>query len=258
MGTYSHSRLSTFEQCPFKFKLKYIDKIIPEIDTTIEALLGNCVHSALEWLYNNLNSKAGKIPSTDEVLTAYIAAWEQEFFPEIKIVRNNTTPKDYFNKGIKFLVDYCNRHSPFEDNTLETEKQILINLDEKGEHKIQGFIDRLAYNPETGEYEIHDYKTSNSLPTKEKIEADRQLALYSIAIKEIFGNDKKVCLIWHYLAHDAKICSSRTNEQLAQLKKETIKLIKKIENTTEFPACTSALCNWCEYNYMCEEFKKRH
>ena len=34
---YSHSRLSTFEQCPFKFKLRYIDEIEPEIEKTIEA-----------------------------------------------------------------------------------------------------------------------------------------------------------------------------------------------------------------------------
>ena len=31
---YSHSRLSTFEQCPHKFKLRYIDKI-PEAKQTI-------------------------------------------------------------------------------------------------------------------------------------------------------------------------------------------------------------------------------
>lgn len=27
MAVYSHSRISTFEQCPFKYKLEYVDKI---------------------------------------------------------------------------------------------------------------------------------------------------------------------------------------------------------------------------------------
>ncbi|MCK4714329.1 MAG: PD-(D/E)XK nuclease family protein [Candidatus Aenigmarchaeota archaeon] len=27
MAMYSHSRISCFEQCPFKFKLKYIEKV---------------------------------------------------------------------------------------------------------------------------------------------------------------------------------------------------------------------------------------
>ena len=51
MVIYSHSRLSTFEQCPFKFKLRYIDKIIPEIENTIESFLGGIVHETLEWIY---------------------------------------------------------------------------------------------------------------------------------------------------------------------------------------------------------------
>ena len=45
---YSHSRLSTFEQCPYKFKLKYIDNIESEIPQTVEAFLGSRVHETLE------------------------------------------------------------------------------------------------------------------------------------------------------------------------------------------------------------------
>jgi len=51
MAIYSHSKLSTFEKCPLKFKFRYIDKIIPEIQKSIESHLGSSVHDALEWLY---------------------------------------------------------------------------------------------------------------------------------------------------------------------------------------------------------------
>ena len=158
---------------------------------------------------------------------------------------------DYFNKGIKFLVNYYLNHKPFDDNTIEVEKEILINLDGKGEYKIRGFIDRLSYNLKTGEYEVHDYKTSNNLPSQEKIDNDRQLALYSIAIKEIFGEDKKVILVWHYLSFNKKIHSRRTDEQLKKLKTETLNLIKEIESTASFTPTKSALCNWCEYKPIC-------
>ena len=63
-------------------------------------------------------------------------------------------------------------------------------------------------------YEIHDYKTGNSLPSRERFEQDRQLALYSYAIKRTYGFDKEVKLIWHYLAYNKEIHSTRTNEQL--------------------------------------------
>ena len=32
MTTYSHSRVSSFENCPYQYKLRYIDKAEPEID----------------------------------------------------------------------------------------------------------------------------------------------------------------------------------------------------------------------------------
>jgi len=252
---YSHSRLGTFEHCPLKFKYQYIDKIEPEIKKTIESHLGKVIHNTLEWLYNQI--KENKIPTIDELIVYYAKNWKENYTSEIIIIKQEMTTQDYFNKGIQFLLDYYKEHYPFDDNTLETEKEILIDLDETGEYKIRGFIDRLTYNLKTGEYEIHDYKTSNNIPMQEQIENDRQLALYSIAVKELFGEDKDVLLIWHYLAHNKRIQSKRTNEQLKQLKKETLELIKKIESTTEFPPKVSTLCNWCEYKLMCHAWENK-
>ena len=173
---YSHSRLSTFEQCPLKFKFRYLDKIKPEIEKTIEAHLGTAVHDTLEWLYENVMNK--KIPTIDEVINYYAVKWQDSYTHDTIIVKKQLSAKDYFNKGIQFLLDYYTKNSPFDENTLETEKKIIVELDENREYKIQGFIDRLVFNAKTGEYEIHDYKTANSLPTKDKVETDRQLALY--------------------------------------------------------------------------------
>lgn len=250
MTIYSHSRLSTFEQCPFKFKLRYIEEIIPEVEQTIESHLGKAVHDSLEWLYRHiLNIK--RIPTIDELITRYNDFWKKNFKDSMKIVRENLNEKDYYNKGIKFLIDYYIKHKPFDDGTIEIEKAIKINLDEEGKYKIQGYIDRLAFNKQTGNYEIHDYKTANSLPNLEKIENDRQLALYSIAVNELYNPEKEIKLIWHYLAHNKLIKSSRTKEQISELKRDTIFLIQQIESAKEFPTYTSVLCDWCEYKTMC-------
>lgn len=246
---FSHSRLSTFEQCKLKYKLRYIDRIIPETEKTIESHLGGTVHSALEWLYTEV--KKSRIPSVEELLVFYSKEWEKEYEDEIPIVKKYLTKEDYFNRGIKFLVDYYQSHTPFKDNTIDVEKEIFLDLDENGEYKIRGFIDRLVYNLETGEYEVHDYKTSGNLPDQDKIDNDRQLALYSIAVREIYGNDKKVRLVWHYLFFNKKIVSERTDEQLEQLREDTINLIKEIENTEDFEPTKSTLCNWCEYKDIC-------
>jgi len=252
MPMYSHSRLSTFEQCKLKFKYRYIDRITPKIKETIESHLGRVVHDTLEWVYTQ--AKKGKIITIDEIIACYTERWQKNYRKEIPIVKKELTSKDYFNKGVQFLIDYYNEHKPFRDGTIECEKRVWIALDEQREYKIQGFIDRLVYNFKTKEYEIHDYKTANNLPTQERIDNDRQLALYAIAIKELFGHDKEVRLIWHYLAHNTRIDSTRTNEQLQQLKRETLELIKEIEATETFPHNKSPLCGWCEFKDICPIF----
>jgi putative RecB family exonuclease len=247
MKIYSHSKLGTFEQCPLKYKFKYIDKIIPEIEKSIEAHLGNCVHLTLEDFY--LKIQKGEIPPLDGVIIKYITVWNSEFKPELVIVKKDLTAKDYFEQGIKFLIDYYTTNKPFKENTLEVEKKVFIDLDE--ETKLIGFIDRLVHNLETGEIEIHDYKTNNSQPARDHGEKDKQLALYAIAIKEIFGEEREVTLVWHFLAHNKKLTAKRTNAELQKLKKETLEFIREIKNTTEFPTNKSPLCNWCRYKNFC-------
>lgn len=249
MTIYSHSRLSTFEQCPKKFKYKYIDKLKPEIERTIETHLGSAVHKTLEWVYNSIK-ETNKEVKIDEIIEKFTEEWQKESSENILIVKKQLTARDYFNKGVQFLIDYYCKHSPFKDGTIACEKGVLIKLEE-GEYEIQGFIDRLVYNLETGEYEIHDYKTANFLPNQERLDKERQLALYSIAIKEIYGKEKEILLVWHFLAHNKTLTSKRTNSELEKLKKETAELIKKLEATKEFPRNRSALCDWCEYKNIC-------
>ena len=250
MPIYSYSRLSTFEQCSLKFKLRYIDKIVPKIEKSIEAHLGGVVHSTLEWIYSQVQE--GNTPNIENTIDFYSKKWQEEYKEETLFIDKSLTQEHYFNKGVGFVIDYHTSNHPFDDNTIEIEKKILINI---GEHKIQGFIDRLSYNLETNEYEIHDYKTSNSIPPKEKLEKDKQLALYCIAIKEEFGAEKEVKLIWHFLAYKKKFEVKKTNEQLEELKKEILNLIKKIESTKEFQANKSPLCKWCEYRDICPAWK---
>jgi putative RecB family exonuclease len=255
MALYSHSKLSTFEQCKLKYKFRYIDKIKPDFEKTIESHLGTCVHDTLEWLYSEV--LRGRIPNLDQIILKYQENWDKDPNKKFSIAQFGMKEENYFEKGVKFLIDYYLKHQPFNDGTIALEKQIYVELHPEFPHKITGFIDRLVYNKKTGEYEIHDYKTANTLPDKEKIETDRQLALYSIAIKQKYETDKPILLTWHYLNHNIQIFSRRTNEQLEELKKDIINLINEIEQTKEFSANVSKLCNWCEYNQSCPKFSKK-
>ena len=128
MVLYSHSKISTFEKCKLKYKFRYIDKIEPEIKETIESHLGRCVHETLEWLYSQVIKN--KIPTIDETIVNYTEIWKEKFSDEIAIVNFGMTEHDYFNKGVRFLLDYYIKHRPFNDNTVELEKRITVKLHE--------------------------------------------------------------------------------------------------------------------------------
>jgi len=118
-------------------------------------------------------------------------------------------------------------------------------------------IDRVVQR-EDGVYEIHDYKTSGHLPDQDTLNKDRQLALYQLGLQDRWKDVKEVELVWHFLVFDKELRSSRSKEQLKQLKEETIDLINEIEKAKredDFPAKESKLCDWCEFGELCPYVK---
>ena len=253
MTIYSHSRLSNYKDCPFKFKLKYIDGM--DEGTTIEQFLGSKVHEVLHYIYDKV--KSGKTPTLKQVLKYYTNLWKKEYTREIRIVKKDFSARYYFVRGEQLIKQYYRNHVPFDENVIALEQEIKIDLDGKGKYLLRGFIDKLIYNKESGNYEIHDYKTGNWLKSQEELDNDNQLALYSLGVKEMFSDAEKIDLIWYFLAHEEKLSSSRTDQQLEKLKEEIINLIKEIESTTEWPAKESTFCRWCGFNTQCPLYKKQ-
>jgi len=130
--------------------------------------------------------------------------------------------------------------------------EISIPLDPEGRYRLTGIIDRLSIVD--GVYEVHDYKTSSSLPLEEYLKNDRQLSLYALAVKNLFPDAKRVVLVWHYLAFDKEIKVEKSDEELERIRRETLSMIKRIENAQEnndFPPNEGPLCEWCEYSRLC-------
>jgi putative RecB family exonuclease len=253
MPTYSHSQLSTYETCPHQYKLAYINKIKTETEG-IEAFMGSRVHDALEKLYRDL--KVTKLNSLEDLLTFYHQSWEKNWNEMVQVIRKQYSAEDYRRLGEKCITDYYGRYYPFDQGrTLGIEENIYFPLEEEKGYSIRGFIDRVTL-VDSSILEIHDYKTSNRLPTKEDVESDRQLAFYQMGVAEKWQDIREVRLIWHYLAFDVEIQSSRTPEELHQLRQETLELIQKIERDRQFIAKEGPLCNWCDYQGFCP--KRKH
>ncbi len=248
---FSHSRISTFEQCPQKFKFQYIDKAETEEMEGVEAFLGSRVHEALEKLYKDL--KFQKILALSALIRHYRDQWKKNWHDNVQIVRKEYSERNYKAMGEKFITNYYNRYKPFSnDVTIALEQRILVEI--QG-YKVQGFIDRLSFS--NGTYQIHDYKTSASLPEQSKLDIDRQLALYAIAVKQMFRDASKIDLVWHFLAFNKEMHSARTEKQLQELENDIVKSITAIEvayDKEKFPARESVLCDWCEFRPICSKW----
>jgi putative RecB family exonuclease len=248
LKSYSHSALSSYETCPLQYKFRYIDRI-KRIAPSVEAFLGIRVHDVLERLYRDVLMQ--RVPALEELLSFYDEQWGRHWQDGIQIVRDDYGKADYKRLGSRCIEDYYRRYYPFDDSkTLALEKKVSISISSGNGYRIVGYIDRLAQTA-GGVYEIHDYKTSSSLPDQAKLDEDRQLGLYQIAVQECYRDAKEVRLVWHYLVFDKTMESRRTKEDMERLKEQTAGLIREIEGRKEFPPKEGPLCPWCDYQDRC-------
>ncbi len=254
MATYSHSKISTYENCPYQYKLHYIDKLEVETPTTIEPFMGDMVHQSLEDLYKRKKFK--QRVSKETLIKFYRDLWDKNYSEDIRIVKEGLDAKNYKKMGEKFLFDYYDRMKPFEQITiLGLETQDRMTLADGNQWHVR--IDKLGCD-DKGNYYVCDYKTNSRMKDQEEADSDRQLAMYSIWVKDKFKDAKSVKLIWHMLAFNKDAVSERTDKQLKELQEEVINLIKEIETATKennFPRKQSALCDYCVYKEQCPSFK---
>ena len=253
MGSiFSHSRIASFENCPKQFEFRYVQKI--ERDTeSIEAFVGKRVHEVLERLY--LFAGRGLLPGIEKVVDRYHKLWEEAYDADrVRVVREGTPVTFYRALGERCVRGYYVRHYPFDDGeTLGLERRVVFPLDDAGQYKMQGIVDRIS-RARDGVIEVHDYKTGARVPSQRALDEDRQLALYQIGLARELGEDTPFRLVWHYVAKDVTRISTRTPEALDALRRTTIARIDEIRGATAFPPRKSALCSWCEYREICPAF----
>jgi putative RecB family exonuclease len=245
---YSHSRLSSFENCPRQFFYRYVEKV--PVDTeSIEAFLGKRVHEVLERL--NRFVAQGMVPSLDKVIERFRTLWNGRFQPErVRIVRGEVSQDDYRALGERCLTNHYRRNYPFDEGeSLGIEQHVTFPLDADGRYRMRGIVDRIV-RARDGAVEIHDYKTGRWVPTQNDLDQDRQLALYQIGVERSYDANA-VRLVWHYLQRDQVRTSTRTAEQLAALRDTTMQLIDRIEAESDFDPNPSTLCSWCEFRDRC-------
>lgn len=225
---WSYSRVELFKQCPFKFKLRYIDEIetIPNQDFNNALYLGTCLHKALE---TDLKTAIG-----DYYNNYYLKSNEHE----------NEVLK------IEYLVNNF--------NLPKGQHEILIEDD-----FYKGYVDFIDYQGN-----LYDFKYSNNINNYlnsgqlhiykyfyEKITGKKINKLYYLFFPKTFIRQKKTETIEQF--------RNRLKDTLKELEVKKVEIkynqkyvddffltIKNIGNY--YPKQINRFCDYCEYKEYCQ------
>lgn len=256
---FSYSRLETFKQCRYKFKLKYIDEI-RENKTPIDFFKGSMVHESLEWFHNQY-LLTGEQPHEKDTIKHFqknwIANWEESKnpdLPSIIMIKPDVTPREYFQEGIACIKNFFGDVLPKFPlkHLVAVEKHVLFYV---GNYRFQGYIDRVDKNQNL--VGVHDWKTG-SVKTKAELNNTEQLSGYEIGLREE-GLDGDYNQFWHFLKKPKTMQTKRTPKQLEKTREsilKTIEEIKEAEMLDHFPAKVNFLCSWCSYSDDCISYQE--
>ncbi len=182
---WSFSRVESYEDCPYRWYLKYIRKC-PDRDKFYSSY-GTFMHKLIEKYYNKEITKS-------QMVTTFL----RDFKKEVKGFRPKASTLEKFING---AVEYLTNFEPFPYEMIAVEKKVEFDLNGK---KFIGYIDFLGKDTD-GNIVIIDNKSRDLKPRsgrakptlrdKELDEILRQLYIYAVAIEKEYGKlPTKLCI----------------------------------------------------------------
>lgn len=237
---FSHSKVETHHSCPYKYKLRYVDKLKPKPDLspTNALYIGTATHEGIE----NRN--------IDKALDSY-----RSNYPDIS--KDNELEMYKIRKMLEIAIA----------EIPEGIYEFKIN-DVDG---FIGFIDMLV-EVEPGIYDLYDFKTSNSAS---KYKQSTQVHVYKYYYEKLTGN--KIRNLYYAMVPKSTVkladCESY-DDAIAKVddffKDKSINFVKvdfdrsKVgyffarksamdtsDKTGSYTKIYSTLCRFCEYNKYC-------
>lgn len=275
----SYSKVDLFEQCPMKYKLKYIDKMF-SFNPSVATETGSLLHKVLELKCNSIiNGEEVNYPTLIKGISEGIQDETEkgdDFLPGTEKLSTKYM-EDWYKPDNKSGMNYPEKIQLFIDKVLPTriEDKIWKPLaaeqpfefvwrygeDSKDESKaviVHGFIDRIDYEQQNLDGTYHglcvvDYKTSKDIFPDSKVKTPLQHFLYSLGCLHMYGELPKrhvydfICLDKTQDSDKGEVCTKGWHKRAM---KKFNKLLNEIDELTEngiFPPKPTPLCYWCDF-----------
>ncbi|OGO20580.1 MAG: hypothetical protein A2Z15_07060 [Chloroflexi bacterium RBG_16_50_11] len=241
MRPLSFTQISLYQQCPWCYKLQYIDGLKAKDKWYFS--FGTSMHACVERFFKVHTPPP---PSLEELLQFYEQNWLSQGYE---------SPEEearYKKYGKEILTRFWEIHTP--DFRLPVALERSFYLDIEGV-KLRGFIDRVD-KLESGGLSIIDYKTSQELFTTDYLEKDLQLTIYQMAAEQTWNLPVEKLTLYHLRSNTACTCPPRDQARISQARQLVLEVAENI-NQGKFPATENEFCP-CDFPEHCPYYRHQY
>lgn len=242
----SASSIGNYQDCPLKFKYKYIHKVEEKRGKPYFSL-GNTIHKVLEVFHRDGYS------TMDDLFMLMDKHWNTEGYEFLQEEEQNR------RDGEEMLKKYYNYFKSVQPHVFSTEKYFEFDL---SNCTLTGKCDRIDVNSD-GQIRILDYKTGKKKMTEKDSRENLQLPIYAIYARqsdEVIDDGRSLGKIPEYVSYlmlrqdDPEISIQLSDDELNDYTQEIETIASEIESGN-FEAKTGYHCNRCDYkNLICSEW----
>jgi putative RecB family exonuclease len=261
----SHSSVSTYLECPLRWKFLYVDRL-PEAPRGYFSF-GRTVHAVLEELLRpfvvpaerrtetgerqrTLDEWGRGRPSVPRLLTPaeVVAAYDRLWVPDG--YGSGEEESRYRSLGKELLLRYR--------EMVAAERPAPVGLELHLEARwegipIHGYVDRIDRTPGGG-LDVLDYKTSRELSAQDARASD-QLALYQVLVQSNFAEPVESLTLYHLRSLTPFRSGPRGAAALERLF-ERVGTASDGIRTDSFDPTPGRQCGRCEFKSRCPEFRE--
>ena len=244
-GHLSPSGSATFEQCPRRWKLRYVDALADP--PGVAAQIGSFAHLVLQLL---LDLPA---PQRDVQAARRVAAEQWPGFAAdeqfVGLSLDPTAVREFKWAAWRAIEGLWQIEDPADVDVAGTEQQVDTDL---AGVPFRGIVDRLERRD--GELVVTDYKSGRAPSRGYSGRHMHQLMLYAAAIAAANGEmpaEVRVCYLGQREV-SSRVTGQLLDEAVSHLA-DTWASINSACETGRFEPRTGPLCGWCPYTGLCPE-----
>ncbi|TKG64465.1 RecB family exonuclease [Prauserella endophytica] len=248
------ARLSTFDDCPRRYRLTYLDRPTPQrTGAWAHSTLGAVVHNALRALFDLPADRR-----TPERAAALVTEqWNDAGFLDA------AQAQQYRERARQWVAEYV-EHNDVSGDPVGLERWVSAPVsagDGPPSLIVEGRADRI--DERDGELVIIDYKTGRNAPDEYEARGSQALALYAVAAARTLRRPCHRVELHHvpsgtvaaaeHTPESLRRQLTRADETAAELQTATDTLEAGGDADTLFPARTSRRCSWCDFRPSCPD-----